>query len=175
MTEARTAQRTLAQRVGGLVILGILAAAMAPFAPHIFARFAQAYPHLPDWSLWVGQKPQLFIHVAGALVALAIGIVLMLRPKGVGLHKALGWTWVIAMATTAISSLFILGLNHGFFSIIHLLSGWTLVALPMAIFAIRRRNVAMHRRMMTGLFVGGLIVAGALAFIPGRLMFETFF
>ena len=29
--------------------------------------------------------------------------------------------------------------------------------------------------MMTGLFVGGLIVAGALAFIPGRLMFETFF
>jgi uncharacterized membrane protein len=55
------------------------------------------------------------------------------------------------------------------------LSGWTIIALPMAVFAIRRRNVMMHRRMMTGLFVGGLLIAGALAFIPGRLMFETFF
>ena len=28
---------------------------------------------------------------------------------------------------------------------------------------------------MTGMFVGGLLVAGALTFIPGRIMFETFF
>jgi uncharacterized membrane protein len=28
---------------------------------------------------------------------------------------------------------------------------------------------------MTGIFVGGLIVAGSLSFIPGRFMFEFFF
>lgn len=173
MSEARAAPPYRA--IGTVVAVAILAMAMAPIAPQIAAQFGRASPHLPDWSLWAGQKPQVLIHVGAALTALAIGIVLMLLPKGVGPHKLLGWTWVTAMATTAVSSLFIFGLNGDFFSIIHLLSGWTIIALPMAVFAIRRRNVMMHRRMMTGLFVGGLLIAGALAFIPGRLMFETFF
>jgi len=50
-----------------------------------------------------------------------------------------------------------------------------MVALPMGIYAIRRRNVENHRRTMTGLYFGGLIVAGALTFLPGRLMFAMFF
>lgn len=33
----------------------------------------------------------------------------------------------------------------------------------------------MHRRMMTGLFIGGLVIAGALTFLPGRLMWQVFF
>lgn len=172
MTEARIRSARL---LAPLAIVAILALGVAPLAPHLFAGFATATPHMPDWSLWAGQKPQVFIHVGAALLALLIGIILLLSPKGVGPHKLLGWTWVLAMATTAASSLFIFGLNRDFFSIIHLLSGWTLIALPMAVFAIRRRNVALHRRMMTGLFVGGLLIAGALAFMPGRLMFETFF
>jgi uncharacterized membrane protein len=44
----------------------------------------------------------------------------------------------------------------------------------MAIFAIRNRKVDAHRRAMTGMFVGGLLVAGALTFLPGRFMFEFF-
>jgi uncharacterized membrane protein len=35
--------------------------------------------------------------------------------------------------------------------------------------------VQAHRRAMTGMFVGGLIVAGALTFLPGRLMWAIFF
>jgi uncharacterized membrane protein len=101
--------------------------------------------------------------------------VILFRPKGRGLHKALGWSWVIAMGITAVSSLFITGLNGDFYSLVHLLSGWTIIGLPMAIYAIRNRKVETHRRAMTGMFVGGLIIAGALTFIPGRLMFETFF
>jgi uncharacterized membrane protein len=45
----------------------------------------------------------------------------------------------------------------------------------MAIFAIRNRKVETHRRAMTGMFLGGLLIAGALTFIPGRFMFEFFF
>jgi uncharacterized membrane protein len=76
------------------------------------------------------------------------------------------------MGITAISSLFMTGLNGDAYSLIHLLSGWTVVALPIAIYAIRSSNLAMHRRMMSGLFYGGLLVAAAFAFIPGRFMFE---
>ena len=42
----------------------------------------------------------------------------------------------------------------------------------MAIYAIRNRKVETHKRAMTGMFVGGLLIAGALTFLPGRFMFE---
>jgi uncharacterized membrane protein len=130
---------------------------------------------VPELGLIAQREPMLQLHLFAALTALAIGIVLMLRPKGVGLHKALGWTWVLAMAATATSSLFLSSFTGGRFGFIHLLSGWTIIALPMAVAAIRRRDVAGHRRAMTGLFTGGLLVAGALTFIPGRLMWRVFF
>ena len=38
----------------------------------------------------------------------------------------------------------------------------------------RRHKVRLHARMMTGLFTGGLVLAGMLAFMPGRLMWEMF-
>jgi len=35
--------------------------------------------------------------------------------------------------------------------------------------------VVNHRRMMTGLFYGGLVINLAIAFIPGRTMWNIFF
>ncbi|WP_428153572.1 DUF2306 domain-containing protein [Brevundimonas sp.] len=135
-------------------------------------------PHAPDWRLLLTSPPAIQIHVAAALTALAIGVVLLIGVKGNRLHRTLGWTWVLAMATTAVSSFFIHRLNPGGpggFSLIHLLSGWTVIALPMAVHAARRHRIADHRRAMTGMFVGGLIVAGVFTFLPGRLMWAIFF
>jgi uncharacterized membrane protein len=132
-------------------------------------------PHAPDVALVAAAPPAVQVHLAAALAALTIGTVLLLGVKGTTLHRTLGWTWVIAMAATAISSLFIRELNHGAFSFIHLLAGWTLISLPMAVYAARRHKVAQHRQAMTGLFLGGLILAGLLAFLPGRLLWEMFF
>ena len=132
-------------------------------------------PHAPNLALVAAAAPAVQLHLATALIALAIGTVLLMGVKGTTLHRILGWTWVVAMAVTAISSLFIRQLNHGSFSFIHLLAGWTLVGLPMAVYAARRHRVAQHRKAMTGMFVGGLILAGLLAFLPGRLMWELFF
>ena len=132
----------------------------------------------PDFSLLAAAPSAIQIHVAAALTALAIGIVLLAGIKGTRLHRALGWTWVLAMGTTAVSSFFIHQINPGGpagLSLIHLLSGWTVVGLPMAVHAARRHRVQAHRRAMTGMFVGGLIVAGLLTFLPGRLMWAVFF
>jgi uncharacterized membrane protein len=159
-------------RYGTLAILALLAAAIWPFRNQIANAFTGLAPHPPDWALWARLSLVLQLHVLAAVIAIVIGAVLMLRPKGRGLHKALGWSWVAAMGTTAVSSLFITGLNGDAYSLIHLLSGWTLIALPMAVYAIRGRKVEMHRRMMTGMFYGGLLIAGALTFIPGRFMFQ---
>lgn len=132
----------------------------------------------PDFGLLAAAPTAIQIHVAAALTALAIGIVLLAGIKGTRLHRALGWTWVLAMGTTAVSSFFIHAINPGGpagLSLIHLLSGWTMVGLPMAVYAARRHRVQTHRRAMTGMFVGGLIVAGLLTFLPGRLMWAIFF
>jgi len=130
--------------------------------------------HAPDWSLLAAQPLAIKLHLTAALTALVIGVALMTRLKGTGLHKTLGWTWVVAMGVTAVSSLFIRQLNQGHFSFIHLLSGWTIVGLPGAVYAIKRGRVATHRRAMTGMFVGGLLLAGLFAFIPGRLLWTLF-
>ena len=132
------------------------------------------HPRPPRLDLILAASPIIQLHIVAALTALAIGTVLLIGVKGTRIHKTLGWVWVVAMALTAVSSLFIRQTNHGSFSLIHLLSGWTIVALPMAVYAIKRRNLRMHRRMMTGLFVGGLIIAGLLTFLPGRLMWSVF-
>lgn len=143
-------------------------------APLRFLNSLGWHPHAPDLSLLAGAPLVIQLHVAGAATAFLIGCILLAGVKGTGLHKTLGWAWVAAMGLTAASSLFIRTINPGHFSFIHLLSGWTLIALPMAIVAIKRGKVAAHRKAMTGMFVGGLLVAGLFTFLPGRLMWRIF-
>jgi len=130
--------------------------------------------HAPDWALLADQAPVLQVHIAAATLALVIGVVLLAGVKGNTLHRTLGWTWAIAMATVAISSILIRDINHGAFSWIHLLTGWTIIILPMALHAARTHNIAAHRGRMTGLFVGALLIAGMFTFFPGRLMWRVF-
>jgi uncharacterized membrane protein len=130
--------------------------------------------HAPNLGLLAVAPIQIQIHVAAVFTALAVGTTLMLGLKGDTVHRTLGWVWVVAMTTAAISSLFIHRANGGF-SFLHLFAGWTLIALPMAVFAARKHNVRLHSRTMTGLFVGGLLIAGAFAFMPGRLMWQMVF
>lgn len=174
MTTARTQSKWMSW-IGWVLTIGILTAVIVPFGPQIIARASQVSFDGPDWALWARLSWVIKLHIFAALSALAIGTAILLQRKGSGLHKTLGWGWVFAMATTAVSSLWITELNGNVWSFVHLLSGWTIIALPMAIFAIRSRKVEAHRRAMTGIFVGGLIVAGSLSFIPGRFMFEFFF
>lgn len=160
--------------ISWIAVAAILAVSLLPFRSGISGALARITPHAPDWALWIELPLMVKVHIIAALTALAVGTVILFKPKGTGFHKTLGWTWVIAMGTTALSSLFITGLNGNFYSFIHLLSGWTIIGLPMAIYAIRNRKVEAHKRAMTGMFVGGLLIAGALTFLPGRFMFEFF-
>ena len=136
---------------------------------------ASTFAHAPDWALLARQPWVIQLHIAAALTALLLGTVQLVGIKGTGFHRLIGWSWIVAMFTVAVSSLFIRQINPGSFSWIHLLSGWTLIALPMALFAVRRGRIASHARGMTWTFIGGLIVAGAFTFLPGRLMWAVFF
>ncbi|MBM3510775.1 MAG: hypothetical protein FJX61_11665 [Alphaproteobacteria bacterium] len=67
--------------------------------------------------------PTIALHLAAALIALPLGIVMLIRTKGTASHKALGRVWVGVMAVTAASSFGIEAITGGRgFSAIHLLA-----------------------------------------------------
>jgi uncharacterized membrane protein len=120
-----------------------------------------------------------YAHLATILPAFLIGTYMMISRKGSPLHRALGKTYMTLMLVTALITLFmpaVVGvrvLNH--FGFIHLFSFLVLYSVPRAYFAARSHNVKKHRNSMIGLYVGGLLIAGAFTFTPGRLMHTWFF
>jgi uncharacterized membrane protein len=175
--------KTVFERLGrlrawsGLIGIIVIAIATYPMWDQLAAYAAANPPQLraPDWAPIFDRSLATQIHLVAALATLAISIGILLGPKGRTLHRVLGWMAASGMAVTAISSLFITDLNGDSWSFIHLLSGWTIIALPLALVAARKHDVARHRAMMTGLFVWGLGTAGLFTFIPGRLMWQIFF
>ncbi len=128
--------------------------------------------HAPHLGLILKAPWIIQLHVAAALSALIIGAVLLLGVKGRAFHKATGWTWVICMMTVAIGSFWIRTTGH--LSYIHVLSAGVAITVPLAVVAAKGRNLKAHRAGMTRNFLGGLIIAGAFTFVPGRLMWMIF-
>ena len=120
--------------------------------------------------------PVIALHLGAALIALVLGAVQLARVKGTPAHRLLGRIWVVAMVVTAVSSFWIQSLTEGHGpSYIHILSVWTLVALTVALVAIRRRKVRLHRGFMVGSYLG-LVGAGIAAVaMPGRVLYVFLF
>ena len=62
-----------------------------------------------------------------------------------------------------------------FRSYIHLLSLLTIWTVPAALIAAKSGQIKVHRQNMIGLYFGGLLLAGAFAFAPGRLLHDWLF
>lgn len=130
----------------------------------------------PSLQPLIDDGPVIFWHAIFASVALVLAGMQIWGPKGTLAHRVQGWGWVILMATVAISSFWIHELRlFGLFSPIHLLSILTLVALPMAVLAARRGQIARHRRLMRILIVAALVTPGVFTLLPGRTMHAVFF
>jgi uncharacterized membrane protein len=112
-------------------------------------------------------------HIATVVIALALGPVQFVLPKGTGLHRTLGWIWASAMFATAVATLFIRDMNDGALSPIHIFSVMTFIGVPMALW-LARVKVMSHARAMVSLYIG-LVIAGITAIAPGRLIWEMFF
>lgn len=116
------------------------------------------------------------IHVAAVLLALVIGVLQLTLKRGTSLHRAMGWTWIIAMTATALSSFLIHQIRLvGMWSPIHILSVTTLLALVWAIHAARQGNMRRHGIIMSSLFFYAIIGAGVFTLLPGRLMHVVLF
>ncbi|OYU68618.1 MAG: hypothetical protein CFE28_00535 [Alphaproteobacteria bacterium PA2] len=167
-----TAQRLAITGVATCLIVGL---SLAPFADGIIMLAGRAHLHAPDIGVFQRLPLAIKMHLLAAVGAVILGAALMWVRKGRTFHRVAGWTWVSLVSLVAGSSIFITQLNHGHWSLLHLFTGWTLLMLPLAVFAAKRRNVERHRRTMMGLFYGGFVINGFIAMIPGRTVWQLFF
>ena len=120
-----------------------------------------------------------YLHLATVVPAFAIGTFQLLGRKGTPSHKLLGKIYMLLMLATAFITLAMPAqvgprlLGH--FGFIHSFSLLTLYSVPTAYIAARRGNIKAHRAAMIGLFVGGILIAGTFAFMPGRMLHAWLF
>ncbi len=128
-----------------------------------------------NWNAFDDAGIIIFIHLFAALAALVVGIIMLARAKGTPSHKVIGRSFIILMLVTALSSFWIREINRGSFSLIHIFIPVTLFASWEAIHYIRKGNVKRHKRAVTGMFFGALLIPGLFTFVPGRRMWILFF
>jgi uncharacterized membrane protein len=120
-----------------------------------------------------------YAHLATIVPAFLIGTYLLARTKGTPKHKILGKTYMVLMLVTATITLFMpaqVGPRVvGHLGFIHLFSLLVFYSVPTAFINARRGDVKGHRSAMIGLYVGGLLIAGSFAFMPGRLLHSWLF
>lgn len=123
------------------------------------------------------------IHAFGAMAAFALGLIQIIAPKGTLPHKTLGVVWIAIMIVVAASSAFIYrpapeGTPYWErLSFIHLFIPVTAFGLVSGVLLLLRGGPALkaHARPFISVFAGGLIIAGVLAFLPGRIMHDVMF
>lgn len=119
---------------------------------------------------WAEVPAIVWTHIATVIVALALTPVILLGRRGDRRHRTLGVIWVTAMLLTAALSLGIHLIDPGRFSLIHILSVWTLIQVPILWHSARTHRVVRHRRAVRGLVTGALLIAGFFTFPFDRLL-----
>ena len=119
------------------------------------------------------------VHAATVIPAFVLGTwQIFLSRKGWPLHRAVGYVYLMLMPITAIAALFIHEINpDGLFgfSPIHLFVPLTLLGIFGALYGARNGKIVLHKRAMIGTYVGGLLIAGTFALLPGRIMHAVIF
>jgi uncharacterized membrane protein len=142
-------------------VLGLLALVMLGF---IFAALLRGRDE------WARVPSVVWVHLATILVALVLTPVLLWRRRGDARHRVYGYVWSGAMMLTALDSLFVHSGGPGRFSLIHVLSVFVLVMVPVLVLAARRHDGVRHRRTVRGLIIGALLIAGFFTFPFNRLL-----
>ena len=115
------------------------------------------------------------VHMATVIPAFFLGTWLMfLSKKGSWSHRLVGAIYLLLMTVTATAGIFIREVHPGHFSWLHIFVIITYFCVFSAIWSLRHNNIRGHQAAMWGLYFGGLIIAGALTFLSGRIMHRIF-
>ena len=94
--------------------------------------------------------------------------------EGSRFQRARGLVYFL-LITVAAAAIFIRGLRPGHMSWIYIFAPLTLLGVTNEVWRVRREDINRHRVAMMSVYFGGLIIAWALTFFPGRQMYPLFF
>jgi uncharacterized membrane protein len=118
------------------------------------------------------------IHFFFAISAFLVGAFQLFGRKGTDQHRVLGRLWVAMMTIICVTSFWIRELMpNGVFwgySPIHLLSIFVLIQISLGVYFARIGNISSHKKCMAFTYIGGLLIAGAFTFYPGRILHKVF-
>ena len=140
-----------------------------PLRSAAFALAAVLTAILRGQAQWALVPGIVWAHILTILVSLVLTPVILLSPRGDRRHRVLGRIWAAAMLLTALLSFGIRETNGGF-SVIHILSAWVVIQVPLLWYAARTHKVALHRGSVRGMVTGALLIAGFFTFPFGRLL-----
>ena len=116
------------------------------------------------------------VHLATVIPAFVIGTwLIFFSVQGERWHRARGSAYLALMVVTAVAAFFIRSIDPGRLSFIHLFIPLTIFGVVSALWNVRRGNINGHRNAMLGLYIGGLLIAGGLTLLPGRLLHRVIF
>ncbi len=148
-------------RIAVMLVGGVLSVLSLIAIARGLLGFAPDHPNIRELAI--------LIHVSTVLPAIPLGAYLLLAPKGGKRHKQLGKLWLALMVATASAAIFIK--TSGSFSFIHIFIPLTYIASYKVISSARRGDMKTHKKEILGLYLGALMIPGAVAFaLPGRLM-----
>jgi len=120
------------------------------------------------------------IHALTVVPAFVLGTwLIFFSRKGARRHRAIGYVYLTLMTITAIAALFIhqipsIDIFFGF-GPIHIFSIVTLSGVVGALRSAWVHDINGHRNAMLGVYIGGILIAGTFAFLPGRIMNQIVF
>ena len=107
---------------------------------------------------------------------------LLASRKGSPSHRVIGKIYLTLMSITCVAAFFIpsftpfsIGVGPIRLGLIHLFIPLTVNGIWQTRRALRTGNIRLHKASMRGMYFGGMIIAGLLTFIPGRIMYRIFF
>lgn len=123
------------------------------------------------------------VHAMSAMAGFALGAIQLIAPKGTLPHRAIGVVWIVLLTLVTVSSAFIIDRRApdepfmAHFSWIHIFTILTAVGLVHGVWFLLRGGpqLKFHRGPFIGIFIGGLVIAGFFAFMPGRIMHAVLF
>jgi uncharacterized membrane protein len=124
---------------------------------------------------WGRLPPMVWVHLATIAIALVLTPIMLLRKRGDQPHRYLGRIWVAAMLATALASFFVAQSTNGGWSPIHILSFWVSLQVPMIYWSAKTRRVLLHRRLVRGMVLGALLIAGFFTFPFNRQLGQWLF
>ena len=123
------------------------------------------------------------VHAFAAMSAIILVLIQFVAPKGTMPHKVNGAIWILLMAAVTVSSIFVRPAVYPglplvkWFSWIHIFTLLTGYGIISGVLLLIKGGPARkgHASPFIGIFIGGLVIAGAFAFAPGRIMHEVVF